>query len=112
MQAGFHSIVPTNAPNIDGIGVRSGDRHGIDVVLRIILNDDARGLSQGRLQLSQIIGLFKFQVNAFTMAIIDRNTDGSRRHPDGGVMENFMRLIDHLHFLFGIAVIQEHVDMG
>ena len=46
------------------------------------------------------------------MAVEDRDPDRCRRHRDGVVLHDLLRLVDHLHLFLRVAVVKEDVDVG
>ena len=46
------------------------------------------------------------------MTVVDGYANGGRGNPDTVVMKDLARFVHHFHFFFGVAGIQEIVDMG
>ena len=45
------------------------------------------------------------------MAMNDRDADGRGRYSNGRIFHDLLGLIDHFHLFFGVAVLQENVDL-
>ena len=45
------------------------------------------------------------------MAAIDRHAHRRRRHREVRLAEDLARLVDHLHFLFRVEVVEEDVNL-
>ena len=56
--------------------------------------------------------LLCLDIDRFGVAIEDRHPHRCGGHPDGIVLHDLLRLVDHLHLFFGVTVVQEDVDMG
>ena len=86
-------------------------RGGVAAVIALIDNRDARRLLQQGAGLGGADFVYRFYMHRLGMAKKDRNPHTGRVYLDGGVAKYLAGLPHHLHFLTGIAVVLEHIDM-
>ena len=66
------------------------------------MEHNAREVGQGLADVFQFHIMFQFHVDGFTVAPVDRDPDGGRGDPQFRIGEDFLGLVDHLHFFLGV----------
>ena len=100
----------TETTHVNIVLVGSEEGHGIFAVLGIV-HELLPWLRQRLCGLRQRLSDFRFQSNAFAVGTQRRHTHagGTRNHI---AVHYLARFVVHLHFLLGIVVVREHVNLG
>ncbi len=85
--------------------------HRIDVLGSVVLNGDARSLAPNLAYILQLEILFKLQIYGFGMSADYRYARGGCRYAYRIVIQDFMRLVHHLHLLLRVTVLKEIVNV-
>ena len=109
-QAVWHGVVDADPADIDRILPLRFRRRDIAAILAMVMQDNARGVAQGRTRLVDGDWMFEFDVHGLGMADEDRNPNAGSDDIDGGV-EDFFGLDGHFPLFLGGAIIHEHIDL-
>ena len=88
------------------------DGHGVDVVLDVVHEHQPGEVGEAVEHLVTGAGLLEFDVDGLAVPVIDGDAHRGRGDLEGLIVQDLLGLLDHLPFLFGVAVVEEDVDVG
>src|SRR5262245_29520656 len=111
IEAVGHGIVLADSPHVGCILANGLNGHGVDVVFRLIRNNDAWSLAQYGFDIRYGEFFLRLDVDGLRMAAKNWNPNRGRSDSQRGFAENFARLVNHLQLFFGVTAINKGIDV-
>ena len=87
------------------------DGHGVDVVLDVVHQHQPREVGEAVEHLFLGAGLLELDVDGLAVTVEDGDAHRGGGDPERLIVQYLLGLLDHLPLLFGIAVVEEDVDV-
>src|SRR5262249_34774649 len=104
-------IVLTNSADVSRILANRVDGHGVNIVFRLIGDDDPWRLAQDGFDICRGELFLRLDVHGFRVAAKNRNTNRGRGDAQRRFVENLAGLVDHLQLFLGVTAVHEGVDV-
>ena len=85
----FNGEIAAETTNIDGVCIRGVDRHRVDALFRIVLNDQAFSALPELADVRNFKRLFEFDVDALAVTVEHRYANGGRRDAKRGQLKKY-----------------------